>query len=191
MQTKDIKTLFLDQYKGLEKVGPFRKREIEEGNKKLELIGALADRWRRVPDTDGKRLVSKILSLYDEKNPLIDSVLKDNPISFEQAYQESGKQHSRIYWLEVACLCGRENLVKHLINTSEDAKSCPDLLAFGLSTGDALFSYRLATLLKEKNAIHQECLNLYNKCSFLDLKNIKSLMESKQSEETGHLQNTM
>lgn len=191
MQTKDIKTLFLDQYKELEKVGPFRKREIEEGNKELELISALANRWRRVPDTDGKRLVSKILSLYDEKNLLIDSVLKDNPTSFEQVYKKSGKQHSRIYWLDVACLCGREKLVRYLINTSEDAKSCPDLLAFGLSTGDAIFSYRLAILLKENNVIHQECLDLYNKCTSIDLKNIKLLMESKQSEETKHFQSTM
>ena len=188
MQAKDIKMLFFNEYKGLEKSGPFRKRE-EKGNKEVELINSLANRWRKVPDSEGKCLVSKILSLYDEKNSLINSILKDNPISFEQAYQESGKRHSRIYWLEVACLCGRENLVKYLINTSEDAKNCPDLLAFGLSTGDSLFSYRLAALLREKNVIGQECLNLYNKCSFSDFMKIKSLMEPKEPEKTTNFQN--
>lgn len=182
MQTKNIETFFLDQYKELEKVGPFRKRAEEKGNKELELINSLATRWRRVPDSEGKRLVSKILCLYDEKDLLLDAVLKDNPVLFEQLCQQNSKVFSRLYWLEVACLLGRERLVNYFINTSDmDIKNFSNLLAYGLSTGDALFAYRLTTVLKEKNATHQEYLSLYNKCSLSDLENIKSLMEVKET----------
>lgn len=184
MQAKNLKTLFLDQYKGLEKVGPFRKRAEEAGNKEVGLINTLANRWRRVPDSEGKRLVSKILSFYDAKAPLLDAVLKDNPVLFEQLYQESSKEYSQLYWLEVACALGRETLMNYFINTSElDVKSSSNLLAYGLSTGNALFAYRLAILLKEKKATHQECLSLYNKCSLSDLENVKSLMEVKETKE--------
>lgn len=184
MQSKNIKTLFLDQYKGLAKVGPFRKRTEEKGNKELELINALANRWRLVPDSEGKRLVSKILSIYDAKDLLIEAVLKDDPLLFETHYQQGSNEFSRLYWLDVACLCGREALVNHFINTPEiDIKRSSNLLAYGLSTGDPVFAYRLAASLKEKNCIHQDCLSLYNKCSLTDLTSIKSLMEVKETKE--------
>jgi hypothetical protein len=185
MEAKTIKALFSSQYEGLEKVGPFRKREAEEGNESLELMGALADRWRRRPDSEGKRLVSKVLSLYDKNDPLLKALLSDDPLLFEKCYQERGAQSPRLYWLEIACLCGRERLVNYFIEKCEiDVKKSSNLLAYGLSVGDATFAYRLAHALKDKGYSHPDCLSLYNKCSPTDLAKIKSFFEEKGTDKS-------
>lgn len=186
MQSQDLKAFFIDQYKNLEKVGPFRNRAEEVGNKELKIIIELASRWRKMPDSEGKRLVSKILSLYDSKDPLLEVVLKDDAILFETYYQQNIHKLSLLSWLEIACLCGREALVNHFVNTLGNTTSS-NLLAYGLSTGDSLFAYRLVLSLKEKNYAHQDCLGLYNKCALTDFNNIKSLIGIQELESSNKM----
>lgn len=175
----------MKEFKGLEERGPFRHRTLEPNNQALNVIISLANRWRKKPDSEGKRLVGKILSLYDAKDALLEIVLlNDNPPEFEKHYSQFNHR-SRLFWLEVSCLCGRQELVNYFVNTlGGDVAQSTNLLAYGLSTGDALFAYRLTAMLKEKGYMHQDCLNLYNKCDLKDLANIKSLINSKDSIET-------
>lgn len=174
-----FKDFFLNQYKELETRGPFRKRQPKEGNNALMLMDALANRWRRYPDSEGKRLVSKILTLYDTNNPLLGAVLIDDPALFEQRYQEATNK-SPLYWLEITCLIGQEKLMNYFINTLKvETKYASNLLAYGLSVGNADFAYKLANFLQENDYTHPECLSLYNRCKQQDLQIIKSMFQEK------------
>lgn len=169
----------LASYKLFETNGPFRKRELDNPSDIIgQKINALADRWRCKTDTDGKRIMAKILSGYDQQDPVVLSLLKDDPILLTQAYTSQKQNNPPILILQMALMLGAEKTVNHLLEEeSVNPNESPYLLGYALSSGNSLFAYRVAHKLKQCQYNSSEGATLYNHCSRQDLKNIKAMFE--------------
>lgn len=149
-------------------------------------IRALADKWDKARDSTGKRLASNILKLYKNTDPVLESILQDDPLLFEKTFTESQSTHSPLFWLEIACLCGARNitnclLIEQKVNILDSANA----VAYALSSGNQEFAMQLALFAKEKGQSNPGNIFLYHgSCKPSDIWAIQALFQSPQEKNS-------
>jgi len=106
-------------------------------------------------DTVGKRFVSSILASHLNE-PLILSMIADNPSLFNQYYKE---EKGDIYCLNFCCICGAERIIKEVFMVDPEKKQClalsDDAIGYALSSEKrdlALFVANEAVKLGRRNS---------------------------------------
>lgn len=134
----------------------------------------LKSTWKSRPESEGKRLVSKILLKYTANDPLIKAILNNDSHRFDEVIKE--EKNYLVQNFEIACLCRSEELIEHLINKynfiiteSENA------IGYALSTGDEDFAIKIARKAKQMGQVSPGNIHLYNACNASFLREIESL----------------
>lgn len=148
-----------------------------------KVVTALYQRWLRPSiDSNGKRLVMKIIALHAQKNALVNAILIDDVKLFTEA---AVKPHPfRLLSLfEFACLCAAKNIVFELADKINVLKSTY-AVAYALSTGNREFAVAVAMMMKNKGQEDEpQGIHFYNECTYSTVETIAQLFATDENTE--------
>lgn len=143
----------------------------DNASKRVEILKST---WKLRPESEGKRLVSKILLKHTAGDPLIEAILNNDSHRFDEVIKEH--QYDFIENFEMACLCHSEEVIKHLINEHNfSITKSENAIGYALSTGDENFAIEIARKAKQMGQVSPGNIHLYNACNPSFLKEIESL----------------
>lgn len=143
------------------------------------LVKDLQEKWLKKDDSIGKRLVGKVIQLFQEGNSVVEAILEDDPSLFKSAYNENKETLPLVFWFDVACLCGSEGIVSYLLKECNfDINESNEAIGYALSSGKFNFALELAQLAKEKGKKNPGNIYLYNACDLSALEQIASMFNN-------------
>jgi hypothetical protein len=131
-------------------------------------VQSLAKKWygeyAPIGDCDGKRLMNNVL-IREINNPLFVAVVVGRLDLFIKSFlAQSPNPRSSFHWLEVACICGAENIVGYMLGQIEQAVwlRSPDIIDYALASGDEAFAMEMARLMQACSGSKPRYLHIYS-----------------------------
>lgn len=176
-QGNNLKNAYLNIYRTSSERGPFRQRHVSADAALLTKVNAAATCWRNRPDTEGKRVMSKLLSMFDQGDELLLAIIADDLVLLKQLSSDNFSNKPHLFCLEAACFFGAGKIANYLLDEKHnDLSHSPNLLGYALSSGDSDFALEFASNLQKHGYTKPQCLELYSHgLSRTELNAIKTL----------------